>query len=75
MNGGYRALQELKDAGEIKAIGLGVNETEIFMQALADAVFDMFLLAGRYKLLEHNPLNDLFPLCEAHGVSVVVGGP
>jgi D-threo-aldose 1-dehydrogenase len=32
-------------------------------------------LAGRYTLLEQGPLDDLLPLCEKRGASIVVGGP
>jgi len=35
----------------------------------------VFLLAGRYTLLEQAPLDDLLPLCERRGTSIVVGGP
>ena len=73
--GGYRALQELKRAGVIRAIGLGVNEREVLLEVLEWGEWDAFLLAGRYTLLEQAPLDDLFPQCERHGVSVVVGGP
>ncbi len=36
---------------------------------------DAFLLAGRYTLLEQTPLDDLLPLCQQRGTSIVVGGP
>ena len=36
---------------------------------------DAFLLAGRYTLLEQDPLDDLLPMCATHGTSIVVGGP
>jgi len=35
----------------------------------------VFLLAGRYTLLEQAPLDDLLPKCLAAGTSIVVGGP
>ena len=34
-SGGYRAMDELRSAGLIKAIGLGVNENKVCMDALA----------------------------------------
>jgi D-threo-aldose 1-dehydrogenase len=37
--------------------------------------FDYFLLAGRYTLLDQDSLAELFPLCEAHGISLVIGAP
>jgi len=72
---GYRALDELKRAGVVSAIGIGVNEKAVLMEALAFADWDVFLLAGRYTLLEQAPLDDLLPLCAERGTSIVVGGP
>jgi len=43
------------------------------MLELADP--DLFLLAGRYTLLEQAPLDTLFPQCEKRGVGIVIGGP
>jgi D-threo-aldose 1-dehydrogenase len=73
--GGYRALEELRRAGDVKAIGIGVNEREVLLEALEWGDWDAFLLAGRYTLLEQTPLDDLLPKCVARGVSIVVGGP
>jgi D-threo-aldose 1-dehydrogenase len=75
MNGGYRAMRELRAAGTVGAIGLGVNETAVCEEALAHADFDVVLLAGRYTLLEQDALDTFLPLCERRGVRVVVGGP
>lgn len=75
LDGGYRAMRELRDAGVVGAIGLGVNEWEICERALANADFDCFLLAGRYTLLEQTALDTFLPLCEKRKVSIIVGGP
>ena len=53
--GGYRAMEELRRNGDIKAIGLGVNETQVLDAAMEIGDFDCFLLAGRYTLLEQDP--------------------
>ncbi|WP_299620167.1 aldo/keto reductase [uncultured Tateyamaria sp.] len=74
-DGGYRALDELRAAGRIKAIGLGVNEVQICLDALEIGEWDVFLLAGRYTLLEQTALDALLPKCAARGMSIVVGGP
>src|SRR5271166_1757813 len=37
--------------------------------------FDYFLPAGRYTLLEQEPLGPLFPLCEKRGTKIIIGGP
>jgi D-threo-aldose 1-dehydrogenase len=75
MNGAAKALAELKAAGQIAAIGLGVNEAEVCEQALQEGDFDCFLLAGRYTLLEQEPLERLFPACRKRNVSIIIGGP
>jgi D-threo-aldose 1-dehydrogenase len=74
-DGGYRALEELRAAGTVRAIGIGVNEREVLLEALEWGEWDAFLLAGRYTLLEQAPLDDLLPKCEKAGTSIVVGGP
>lgn len=73
--GGWRALSELRDAGTVAAIGAGVNEWEPCARLLEVADPDLFLLAGRYTLLEQDPIEKLFPQCQAKGVGIVVGGP
>ncbi|WP_375451999.1 aldo/keto reductase [uncultured Devosia sp.] len=73
--GGYKALRQLRDGGVIKAIGLGVNEWEVLMDAFALGDWDVFLLAGRYTLLEQTSLDPFLTTCIERGASVVVGGP
>ena len=75
LDGGFRAMAELKAEGRIGAIGLGVNEWQVCDEVLRHADLDVVLLAGRYTLLEQSPLDHLLPLCQARGVSVIVGGP
>ncbi len=73
--GGWRALTELRANGDIKAIGTGVNEWEPCARLLELADPDLFLLAGRYTLLEQDPLEKLFPQCMEKNARVVIGGP
>jgi D-threo-aldose 1-dehydrogenase len=72
---GYKALEELKRTGVVSAIGIGVNEVQVLLDAMQFGDWDVFLLAGRYTLLEHAPLDELLPQCQARGTSIVVGGP
>lgn len=74
-DGGYRAMDELRKAGLVKAIGLGVNENQVCEDALGIGDWDVFLLAGRYTLIEQTPLNTLFPACRAAGTTIICGGP
>ena len=71
--GGYRALDELRRCGAVRAIGIGVNEREVLLEAMDWGDWDAFLLASRYRLLEQDPLDDLLPKCERLGISIVVG--
>jgi len=73
--GGWRALSELRDSGAVKAIGTGVNEWEPCARLLEVADPDIFLLAGRYTLLEQAPIDTLFPQCQEKNVRIVIGGP
>jgi D-threo-aldose 1-dehydrogenase len=73
--GGWRALSELRASGAVAAIGAGVNEWEPCAWLLQRADPDLFLLAGRYTLLEQEPLDGFLPDCVARGVGIVIGGP
>jgi D-threo-aldose 1-dehydrogenase len=72
--GGFRALDELRSAGVVKAVGLGVNEGPVILQMMGEFEIDCALLAGRYTLLEQATLNDLLPNCEKRNVSILLGG-
>lgn len=74
MDGGLKALQELKAAGDIAAFGLGVNEVEVCVDALHRADFDCILLAGRFTLLDQVAANGLLDLCLDRGTSLLIGG-
>lgn len=75
MAGAYKALEALRSAGAVEAIGLGVNEWEPCRDALRHGDVDGFLLAGRYTLLDQSALGELLPLCVSRGAGVVIGGP
>jgi D-threo-aldose 1-dehydrogenase len=75
MDGGYRALIALRDQGVIRAFGAGVNEWESCQWLTERGDFDIFLLAGRYTLLEQEALTSFLPLAVARGIGIVIGGP
>jgi len=75
MAGGYRALVALRDQGVIRGFGAGINDWRSAQWLLERGDFDLFLLAGRYTLLEQEALDTFLPLCVARGVGIVVGGP
>ena len=75
MNSGYGALISLRDQGVIKAIGGGINEWQVCQTLAERGDFDLFLLAGRYTLLEQESLESFLPLCRSRGIGIVIGGP
>ena len=72
--GGFRALADLRQAGLVTAIGLGVNEWEVIRDALEEIDLDCCLLAGRYTLLDQTAAATFLPLAQARNVDVVIGG-
>jgi D-threo-aldose 1-dehydrogenase len=72
--GAYKALDNLRSQGAIKAVGAGMNQSEMLVRFARDGVFDCFLLAGRYTLLDQGALAEFLPLCEERGISVIAAG-
>lgn len=74
MDGAYRALDQLRAAGAVKAIGVGVNEADICERFARAGDFDTMLLAGRYSLLEQPGLASFMPLAQQKGIDLMLGG-
>lgn len=74
MEGGLKALEELKASGTISAYGLGVNEVQICLDVLKRAPLDCILLASRYSLLDRSAEAELLPLCRERKTSLIIGG-
>ena len=74
LDGAFPALEELRSQGVIRAYGAGMNQSAMLADLVRNTNLDVVLLAGRYTLFEQDALDDLLPLCEARGVSVVAGG-
>jgi D-threo-aldose 1-dehydrogenase len=75
MDSGFKALDELRKAGVIGAIGVGINESDTSLRFIQAGDFDCMLLAGRYTLLEQGGLEAFLPECVKRNVSVILGGP
>jgi D-threo-aldose 1-dehydrogenase len=75
MQSGYSALLSLREQKVIKAIGGGLNEWEACQWLAERGDFDLFLLAGRYTLLEQEALETFLPQCAKRGIGIVLGGP
>ncbi|NPU11299.1 aldo/keto reductase [Bradyrhizobium sp. 83002] len=72
--GAFRALQRLRDDGSIKAIGAGMNQSEMLARFAEAVPVDCFLLAGRYTLLDQGALTALFPVCQRQNIAILLGG-
>lgn len=72
--GAYRALDELRDSGQVGAIGVGSNNWDCHLEMSHRGDFDCFLVAGRYTLLDQTALPELMPVCEEKGIAVIAAG-
>jgi D-threo-aldose 1-dehydrogenase len=72
--GAYPALERLRGEGVVRAIGVGMNQSEMLARFAREADIDCVLLAGRYTLLDTSALDDLLPVCLERGVAVIAGG-
>ncbi|KAA0695749.1 aldo/keto reductase [Neorhizobium sp. P12A] len=74
IEGCYRALDDLRKAGHIKAIGVGVNESDVATRFIKACSLNAVMMAGRYTLLDRGAEADLLPEAERRGVEIVVAG-
>ncbi len=75
MNGAWRALRELRDAGDIRAIGVGVNDTAAARAVAFAGGCDVVMLAGQYSLLDHGTdVLDFFDQCQQRQIGVLAAG-
>jgi D-threo-aldose 1-dehydrogenase len=74
LGSGLDRLCRLKEQGRIRAFGLGVNETQVCLDVMAQARLDVILLAGRLTLLDRSAEVELVPACRNAGTSLVLGG-
>jgi D-threo-aldose 1-dehydrogenase len=70
----YPALARLREEGVIRAIGAGMNQSAMLARFAREGDFDVFLVAGRYTLLDQEALTELLPLCVERGIGVMIGG-
>jgi D-threo-aldose 1-dehydrogenase len=70
----WPALARMREEGTIRAVGAGMNQSVMLARFAREGDFDVFLLAGRYTLLDQEALADLLPLCVQRGIGILVGG-
>lgn len=68
-------MAELRAQGVCRAIGLGVNESEVCEQVLARFPLDVIMLAGRYTLFEQAESRTLMALALSLGTRILAAGP
>lgn len=74
IEGGYKAMDELRSQGLVKAIGMGCNEHDVFKQAMPYTDFDCFMLAGRYTLLDQTADDGFLDDCIRKNISIIAAG-
>jgi D-threo-aldose 1-dehydrogenase len=74
INEAFPALARLREAGVIGAVGVGMNQSAMLARFAHEGDFDVFLLAGRYTLLDQDALGELLPLCLDRNIAVLAGG-
>jgi D-threo-aldose 1-dehydrogenase len=70
---GWRALEELRASGQIRAIGAGINDLGLMPRFLDLGDIDGFLVAMPYTLLDQEVLDAEFPAGVERGVGYVIG--
>ncbi len=71
---GMRGLIEMRDQGIVRAIGAGMNQSEMLTRFATECDVDVLMCAGRYTLLEQPAAADLLPAALENGVGVVIAG-
>jgi D-threo-aldose 1-dehydrogenase len=73
-SGAFKALTELRSAGFIGAIGVGLNEADVAADFIRDLDIDLVMLAGRYTLLDQSGLEACLPIAEQRSVGIIAVG-
>jgi D-threo-aldose 1-dehydrogenase len=72
--GAYLALERLRSEHVVNAIGVGMNQTKLLVRFACESDIDCLLVAGRYTLLDRSASDELLPVCEDRGITVIAGG-
>lgn len=67
----FPALESLRDAGDVAAIGIGSMVADATARAVREADLDIIMVAGRYTLLEQPAAADVLPACQERGTGIV----
>ncbi|MDC0739584.1 aldo/keto reductase [Cognatishimia sp. SS12] len=75
MSDGYRALEQLRSEGTVKALGVGNNSLTMLKRFNAEGDFDCYMMAGHYHLLDQAAGAEFLATCAAQGRSILLGSP
>lgn len=75
MTDGYRALDQLRSEGTVKALGVGNNYWTMAERFAAEGDFDCFMMAGHFNLLDQGALDRFLPECQRRNQAVLLGSP
>ncbi len=73
-DGGFKALDEIRRSGVVKAIGVGVNECAAVLEVANEFPIDYCLVAGRYTLIDQTALDGFLPELQKRGIALVAAG-
>lgn len=68
----WPVLEDLRSQGTVRAVGAGMTQAPMLARFARETSMDLFLLAGRYSLLDRTALAELFPTCREKGMGVLV---
>lgn len=74
LDGAFPALLRLRDEGVVRAIGVGMNQAEMLVRFARAVDLDCLLVAGRWTVLDRSAGEELLPLCDERGITVIAGG-
>ena len=76
MAGTLKALHRLRDNGAVRAIGIGLKDTDIAMRFIEEGDIDVALIPGRMTLIDQSALTSgVLDLCLKHGVAMIAAAP
>jgi D-threo-aldose 1-dehydrogenase len=75
VDSGIKALEKLKKAGDIKAIGMGINLAASLDNVATLVDLDFVLVAMPYTLIDQAVLHTGLARCGARGIGVIIGAP
>lgn len=74
-SGGFKALDDLRAAGEIQGIGAGINMLEMIPRFLERFDMDVFLVAMPYSLIDQSGIDRELAMCGERNIGIIKGSP